>query len=166
MSTLSLAAWRVLPNSHVFLCKQTNEAVGMSYECVVSEVGLIGLLEPSLPAVAATPSGGLFYQAAERWASFRDDLLSSVLSRNSPLRATRCILHPVLRRGNKNSSRAGDEPPIDMMVLECWPDLCVAQDAPERSLYISPSGRSTGLTSDSLGINDYIYDPIRLIRRT
>ena len=127
----------------------------MSYECVVSEVGLIGLLEPSLPTVAATPSGGLSYQAAERWASLRDGLLSlgpvaELATSGYPMRPA-----PGASLREKNSSRAGDEPPIDMMVLECWPDLCVGQDAPERSaIYMSPSGRSTGLTSDSLGIND------------
>jgi len=54
----------------VFLCKQTNAAVGMPYECVVSEVGLLGLLEPSLPAVAATPSGSLAYQVREYLQAF------------------------------------------------------------------------------------------------
>ncbi len=37
----------------------------MPYECVVSEAGLIGLTEPSLPAVAVTPSGVLAYQVRE-----------------------------------------------------------------------------------------------------
>ena len=37
----------------------------MPYELVTSEVGLIGLTEPSLPSVAATPSGGLAYQVRE-----------------------------------------------------------------------------------------------------
>ena len=37
----------------------------MPCELVVSEVGLIGLMEPSLPSVAATPSGGLAYQVRE-----------------------------------------------------------------------------------------------------
>ena len=54
----------------VFLCKQTNAAVGMPYECVVSEVSLLGLLEPSLPAVAATPSGSLAYQVREYLQAF------------------------------------------------------------------------------------------------
>ena len=54
----------------VFMCKQTNAAVGMPYECVVSEVGLLGLLEPSLPAVAATPSGSLAYQVREYLQAF------------------------------------------------------------------------------------------------
>ena len=54
----------------VFLCKQTNAGVGMPYECVVSEVGLLGLLEPSLPAVAATPSGSLAYQVREYLQAF------------------------------------------------------------------------------------------------
>ena len=49
----------------VFLCRQSNAAVGMPYECVVSEVGLIGLTETSLPAIAATPSGSLDYQVRE-----------------------------------------------------------------------------------------------------
>jgi hypothetical protein len=56
--------------SAVILCKQTNAAVGMPYECVVSEVGLLGLLEPSLPAVAATPSGSLAYQVREYLQAF------------------------------------------------------------------------------------------------
>lgn len=37
----------------------------MPYELVVSEVGLIGLTEPALASVAATPSGGLAYQVRE-----------------------------------------------------------------------------------------------------
>jgi hypothetical protein len=41
----------------VFLCKQTNAAVGIPCECVVSEVGLLGLLDlhspPSLRLLAA-----------------------------------------------------------------------------------------------------------------
>jgi hypothetical protein len=49
----------------VQLCRQTNAGVGMPYECVVSEVGLIGFLEPSLPTIAATPTGGLAYQVRE-----------------------------------------------------------------------------------------------------
>jgi hypothetical protein len=49
----------------VFLCKQNNTSVGMPYELVMSEVGLIGLTEPALPTVAATPSGGLAYQVRE-----------------------------------------------------------------------------------------------------
>jgi hypothetical protein len=49
----------------VQLSRQTNAGVGMPYECVVSPVGLIGLTEPSLPTVAATPSGGLAYQVRE-----------------------------------------------------------------------------------------------------
>lgn len=49
----------------VRLCRQQNAAREMPYECVVSEVGLIGLSEPSLPAIAATPSGGLAYQVRE-----------------------------------------------------------------------------------------------------
>ena len=63
----------------VFLCKQTNAAVGMPYECVVSEVGLLGLLEPSLPAVAATPSGSLAYQVREYLQAFieRDRFLQT-----------------------------------------------------------------------------------------
>lgn len=58
------------PGHAVFMCKQTNAAVGMPYECVVSEVGLLGLLEPSLPAVAATPSGSLAYQVREYLQAF------------------------------------------------------------------------------------------------
>ncbi len=54
----------------VFLCKQTNAAVGMPYECVVSEVGLVGLTEPSLPTFAATPSGSLAYQVREYLQAF------------------------------------------------------------------------------------------------
>jgi hypothetical protein len=54
----------------VFLCRQSNAAVGMPYECVVSKVGLIGLTEPSLPAVAATPSGSLAYQVREYLQAF------------------------------------------------------------------------------------------------
>jgi hypothetical protein len=49
----------------VFLCRQSNAAVGMPYECVVSDVALIGLSEPSLSTVAATPSGALAYQVRE-----------------------------------------------------------------------------------------------------
>ena len=49
----------------VTLCRQKNTDVPMPYECVVSDVGLIGLTEPSLPSVAATPSGGLAYQVRE-----------------------------------------------------------------------------------------------------
>ena len=49
----------------VLICRQTNANVGMPYECVVSEVGLIGLTEPSLPALAITPTGGLSYQMHE-----------------------------------------------------------------------------------------------------
>ena len=37
----------------------------MPYECVVSEIGLIALTEPSLSTIAATPSGGLAYQVRE-----------------------------------------------------------------------------------------------------
>lgn len=54
----------------VFLCRQTNAGVGMPYECVVSEVGLLGLSEPSLSAVAATPSGSLAYQVREYLQAF------------------------------------------------------------------------------------------------
>ncbi len=55
----------------VFLCRQSNAGVPMPYECVVSEVGLIGLTEPALAAVAATPSGGsLAYQVREYLQSF------------------------------------------------------------------------------------------------
>ena len=60
----------VRPSCRVFLSKQTNAAVGMPYECVVSEVGLIGLTEPSLPTVAATPSGSLAYQVREYLQAF------------------------------------------------------------------------------------------------
>ena len=42
----------------------------MPYECVVSEIGLIGLTEPALPAVAATPSGSLAYQVREYLQAF------------------------------------------------------------------------------------------------
>ena len=54
----------------VFLSKQTNAGVPMPYECVVSGIGLIGLTEPALPSVAATPSGGLAYQVRECLPSF------------------------------------------------------------------------------------------------
>lgn len=47
------------------LCRQSNASVGMPYECVVSDVGLIGLTESSLPPLAITPSGGLSYQMRE-----------------------------------------------------------------------------------------------------
>jgi len=40
----------------------------MPYECVTSEVGLISLLDPALPSVAATPSGTLAYQVREPFA--------------------------------------------------------------------------------------------------
>ena len=43
----------------VQLCRQNNVGLPMPYECVVSEIGLIGLLEPSLRSVAVTPSGAL-----------------------------------------------------------------------------------------------------------
>jgi hypothetical protein len=84
----------------VFLCKQTNAAVGMPYECVVSEVGLLGLLEPSLPAVAATPSGSLAYQVREYLQAFIERDRSyctrwiSAGKRNSHARARerRCIV--------------------------------------------------------------------------
>jgi hypothetical protein len=49
----------------VLICRQTNAGVGMPYECVTSDVGLIGLTEPSLPALAITSSGGLSYQMHE-----------------------------------------------------------------------------------------------------
>jgi hypothetical protein len=49
----------------VQLCRQTNTGVGMPYECVTSQVGVIGMLEPSLSTIAATPSGGLAYQVRE-----------------------------------------------------------------------------------------------------
>ncbi len=49
----------------VRLCRQKNDALAMPYECVVSEVGLIALSEPSLSTIAATPSGGLAYQVRE-----------------------------------------------------------------------------------------------------
>ncbi len=49
----------------VQLCRQTNSGLSMPYECVVSEVGLIGLADSSLPSIAATPSGGLAYQVSE-----------------------------------------------------------------------------------------------------
>ncbi len=52
------------------MCRQSNAAVGMPYECVVSEVGLIGLTEPALAAVAATPGGSLAYQVREYLQSF------------------------------------------------------------------------------------------------
>ncbi len=65
----------------VRLALQKNGARQMPYECVVSEVGLFGLTEPSLSAIAATPSGGLAYQVreffqaivepAKRWSSPR-----------------------------------------------------------------------------------------------
>ena len=47
------------------LCRQTNAGVGMPYTCVTSPVGVIGMLEPSLSTIAATPSGGLAYQIQE-----------------------------------------------------------------------------------------------------
>ncbi len=53
---------RTKRSDDVFLCKQTNLGVGMPYACVVS---LIGMLEPSLPSIAATPSGALAYQVRE-----------------------------------------------------------------------------------------------------
>jgi len=49
----------------VQLCRQSNAGLAMPYECVCSEVGLIGLSEPSAPVVAATPSGNLAYQVRE-----------------------------------------------------------------------------------------------------
>lgn len=49
----------------VQLCRQTNAGVGMPYECVTSPVGVIGMMEPSLDTIAATPSGGLAYQVRE-----------------------------------------------------------------------------------------------------
>jgi hypothetical protein len=49
----------------VQLCRQSNAALPMPYECVVSEVALFGLSEPSLPIAAATPTGGLAYQVRE-----------------------------------------------------------------------------------------------------
>jgi hypothetical protein len=49
----------------VLICRQDNSTVGMPYEVVVSDVGLIGLTEPSLPALALMPSGGLAYQVHE-----------------------------------------------------------------------------------------------------
>jgi hypothetical protein len=49
----------------VLICRQDNSTVGMPYEVVVSDVGLIGLTESSLPALALTPSGGLAYQIHE-----------------------------------------------------------------------------------------------------
>jgi hypothetical protein len=54
----------------VFLCRQSNAEVEMPYECVVSDVALIGLTEPSLPTVAATPSGSLAYQVREYLQAF------------------------------------------------------------------------------------------------
>ena len=44
----------------------------MPYELVVSEVAPISLLDPSLPAIAATPSGGLAYQVREHLRSIAE----------------------------------------------------------------------------------------------
>ncbi len=79
----------------MFLSRQSNAGVGMPYECVVSEVGLIGLTEPSLPTVAATPSGSLAYQVREYLQSFsaRD----------------RCHLDQVFRCGNQKRLSRGRE---------------------------------------------------------
>ena len=49
----------------MFLCKQDNTSVGMPYEIVMSEVGLISLTDPAFAAMAATPSGSLAYQVRE-----------------------------------------------------------------------------------------------------
>ncbi len=56
----------------VQLCRQTNAGVGMPYELVVSEVAPISLLDPSLPAIAATSSGGLAYQVREHLQSIAE----------------------------------------------------------------------------------------------
>ena len=63
----------------VQLCRQNNVGLPMPYECVVSQVGLIGLMEPSLPAIAATPTGGLAYQVREH--------LQSIVERDRAYRA-------------------------------------------------------------------------------
>ncbi|SRR6266702_2252614 len=64
-SNLWTATLLVPDGAAVQLCRQTNTGVGMPYECVTSPVGVIGMLEPSLSTIAATPSGGLAYQIKE-----------------------------------------------------------------------------------------------------
>jgi hypothetical protein len=49
----------------VRLCRQTSDGLNMPHICNTSKVGVIGLSDNSLSAIAATPSGGLAYQVRE-----------------------------------------------------------------------------------------------------
>jgi hypothetical protein len=72
----------------------------MPYECVVSEVALFGLSEPSLPIAAATPSGGLAYQLREFLQAIAEHKRSD--SHRSAMTVVQAPLHKspfIVRRG-------------------------------------------------------------------
>ncbi len=122
------AVLKITDRPAVFLCQQTNAGVPMPYECVVSDVGLIGLLEPSLPIVAATPSGSLVYQPCKYVQVVTEcDRRSFTLG--------------VSRRRQETLTR-GREPRADGSRI-----------APERSLVCDPVRRSTaaGVAEQSSG---------------
>ena len=92
------AVLKITDRPAVFLCKQTNAGVPMPYECVVSDVGLIGLLEPALPSVAATPSGSLAHQVREYLQAFIGRDSRSFALGSSPLRQEPPRARPRSRR--------------------------------------------------------------------
>jgi hypothetical protein len=122
------------------LCRQDNSSIGLPYECVVSEVSLVGLLDSSLAPTAATPSAGLCYQVrefiqaiAERGAAMviaSCDDRSCTVSRKSPLDVRYDVLSLGASLRKLKTSTRGREVRIDVAAalgvrrsMTTWSDM-------------------------------------------